>query len=70
MPDETRTGDELIQALLRWQESGAVWRVLQRQPTRATVALLRCDAGEEVERLTSDDPVWLDYLHGRHSSDD
>jgi hypothetical protein len=65
-----RPGDELIQALLRWQQSGAVWRVLQHQPTLATVALLRCDAGEEVERLTSDDPVWLEYLHGRDGSDD
>jgi hypothetical protein len=70
VPEETRSGDELIQALLRWHESGAVWRVLQQQPRLATVALLRCDAGEEVDRLTSDDPVWLEYLRGRQCSDD
>lgn len=66
----TSTGTDLIQALQRWQDAGAVWRVLRRQPDRATVALLRCDGGEEVERLTSGDPAWLAYLDGRHGSDD
>lgn len=63
-------GDELVQVLRRWQESGAVWRVLRREPRATTVALLRCDAGEEVERLSSDDPGWLAYLHDRSGSDD
>jgi hypothetical protein len=35
-----------------------------------TVALLRCDAGEEVERLTSGDPAWLAYLAGRDGTDE
>jgi hypothetical protein len=70
MTVESRTGPELVQALVRWQEAGAVWTVLEQRPSWATVALLRCDAGEEVERLTSDDPVWLAYLEGRSRSDD
>ena len=64
------SGHELVEALRRWQEAGAVWRVVRRQPDSVTVALLRCDAGEEVERLRSDDPVWLQHLHGRDSSED
>jgi hypothetical protein len=34
------------------------------------VALLRCDGGEEVERLASDDPEWMAYLDGREGSQD
>jgi hypothetical protein len=33
-----------------------------------TVALLRCDGGEEVDRFTSDDPRLLDYIGERFSS--
>jgi hypothetical protein len=68
--DPARTGDELIHALIRWQDSGAVWRVLHRRPTQVTVALLRCDGGEEVDRLTSSEPAWLAFLADRESSED
>ena len=68
--DEEPTGDELVRRLVRWEASGAVWRVLWRRPSSVTVALLRCDAGEEVERLTSGDPRWLAYLHDHDRSDD
>ena len=68
--DAGRTGDELVRALDRWQSSGAVWRVTQRRLSGVTVALLRCDGGEEVEQLTSDAPSWLTFLDGRDSSED
>lgn len=70
MSDEGRSGAELVRALARWQDSGAVWRVLERRPSRVTVAFLRCDGGEEVERLTSGNPLWLAFLDGRDSSED
>jgi hypothetical protein len=35
-----------------------------------TVALLRCDGGEEVDRFTSDDPRLLDYIGERFNSTD
>lgn len=70
MCDWDLSGAELIRALGRWQDSGAVWRVLERRPSRVTVALLRCDGGEEVERLVSGDPLWLAFLDGRDSSED
>jgi hypothetical protein len=58
-----------VAALRRWEESGAVWRVLARTDAAVTVSLCRCDGGEEVERLTSGDPALLEFLAGRSASD-
>jgi len=70
MSEEARTGAELVSVLDHWQRSGAVWQVIARTRSQVTVALLRCDGGEEVERLTSADPLWLAHLQGReHSAD-
>jgi len=57
-----------VAELQRWQNSGAVWAVISRRDSTATVALLRCDGGEEAERFTSDDPRLLDFLGDRRSS--
>lgn len=35
-----------------------------------TIALLRCDGGEEVDVFTSDDPRLLAFIGERHSSED
>ncbi len=56
--------------LRRWQDSGAVWRVDCRTPTAVTIALLRCDGGEEVERFRSEDPELLAFIGGRLSSEE
>ncbi|MDA2893990.1 hypothetical protein PDG61_23985 [Mycolicibacterium sp. BiH015] len=56
--------------LRRWEESGAVWRVLSRTAAGVTVALLTCDGGEEVGRFTSDDPRLMTFLRDRSSSED
>jgi hypothetical protein len=61
---------DLIEVLQRWQEAGAVWRVVARSRTRVTVALCRCDGGEEVERLTTSHPATLRFLTGRTGSED
>ena len=45
------------------------WRVLHRHPTTVTVALLRCDAGEEVDRISSGHRAWLTYLADRDSNE-
>jgi hypothetical protein len=63
-------GTDLVSALVRWQQSGGTWRVVGRRPDRVTVALLRCDGGEEVDRLDSSDPLWLEHLRGREGSED
>jgi hypothetical protein len=57
-----------VAELQRWEDAGAVWSVLARKKDRVTVALLRCDGGEEVDRFTSDDPRLLDYIGERFTS--
>jgi hypothetical protein len=43
-------------------EAGATWQVVSRTARAVTIALLRCDGGEEVDRFTSDDPRLLAYV--------
>lgn len=59
-----------VAELQRWQDSGAVWEVISRHGSTVTVALLRCDGGEEMDRFTSDDPRLLDFIGDRLRSDD
>ncbi|ORB63997.1 hypothetical protein [Mycolicibacterium tusciae] len=59
-----------VAELQRWQDSGALWEVLARKSGSVTVALLRCDGGEEMDRFTSDDPRLLAFIGDRRSSDD
>ena len=58
-----------IEVLQRWQDFGATWRVVSRTSSAVTVALCRCDGGEEVERVSSADPEFIDWLAGRTSSE-
>jgi hypothetical protein len=59
-----------VWVLRRWEDSGGVWRVLSRSAARADVSLRTCDAGEEMDRLTSTDPAVLDFIGVRSGSDD
>jgi hypothetical protein len=61
---------DLVAVLRRWHDSGATWQVVARSPASVTVALCRCDGGEEVERLSSGDPELLAFLAGRDTSED
>ena len=58
-----------VAELQRWQDSGAVWRVVSRTRRAVTIGLLRCDGGEEVDRFTTDDPRVLEFIGDRLSSD-
>jgi hypothetical protein len=51
-----------VAELVRWEDAGATWQVVSRTARGVTVALLRCDGGEEVDRFTSDDPRLLAYV--------
>jgi hypothetical protein len=62
--------DDPVAVLSRWEATGAMWRVVSRRADAVTVALCRCDGGEEVSRLTSTDPDLTRYLAGRLSSED
>lgn len=54
-----------VETLRRWEEFGGVWRVAFRSGTHVTLSLCRCDAGEEVERLTFDDAALAEWLDAR-----
>jgi len=59
-----------VAELQRWQDSGAVWEVVSHRGGNVTVALLRCDGGEEVDRFTSDDPRLLGFIGDRRNSEE
>ncbi len=56
--------DDPVGVLQRWVEFGAAWQVVHLTDDAVTVALLRCDAGEEVSRITSSDPALRAYVAG------
>lgn len=56
--------------LQRWEDSGAHWCVVTRTSDSLTIALLRCDGGEEVDRFTSSDPRLLEFVGTRTASAD
>jgi hypothetical protein len=59
-----------VAELQRWQDSGAVWEIVSRKGGGVTVAFLRCDGGEEVDRFSSDDARLLKFIGDRWSSAD
>ncbi|MEV4640636.1 DUF309 domain-containing protein [Actinoplanes sp. NPDC049548] len=67
--DRPAPGTSPLELLRRWEDSGATWRVLGRSPGAVVVALLSCDAGEEVDRLHATDPEVLAYIGARDRSD-
>ncbi len=62
--------DDPVAVLQRWEDAGAVWRVVDRRCGSVTVALHQCDGGEEVDRISSADPRLLQFLAGRTGSED
>jgi hypothetical protein len=58
-----------LDRLLRWEEAGGTWQVLARRRGSVTVAMCRCDGGEEVDRFVSDDADLLAHLGDRERSD-
>ena len=66
----TVQGPEPVEVLRRWEASGAVWEVLAENGQELTIALLTCDAGEEMGRVRSADPELKAYVGSRRRSDD
>ncbi len=48
--------------LRRWEDFGGAWEVVARRGEVRVVSMLRCDGGEEVSRLSSDDPDLRAYV--------
>ena len=42
-----------VDLMRRWENAGGVWRVLGQDHRAVTVALYRCDGGEEADRFVS-----------------
>jgi hypothetical protein len=59
-----------LEQVRRWEDSGGVWRVLSSPGPALEIALLTCDAGEEMARVRSPDPQLRAYVDGRAGSDD
>ena len=55
-----------IDALERWVQFGAHWRVVDLSDERAVVDLCAC-TGETVERLESEDPELVRYVRAAAS---
>lgn len=53
-----------VDVLERWEEHGAVWRVVSVGDEHAVVDLCTC-TGEPVDRLESDDPELIRFLRER-----
>jgi hypothetical protein len=53
---------DLVPVLTRWQDAGGIWRVVARSNAQVTIALCRCDGGEEVERLSTGDVGTLRWV--------
>ena len=62
--------EDPVAVLRRWEDSGAVWRVLARDADGLTITLLTCDGGEEVGRVRSGDPDLLAFVGDHAGSDD
>ncbi|GAA2888077.1 hypothetical protein GCM10010517_51990 [Streptosporangium fragile] len=60
--------DHPVAVLRRWEEFGAVWRVVSRDAEQVTISLCQCDGGEEVGRIVSGDPALLTFLGERTGS--
>jgi hypothetical protein len=56
--------------LRRWEVAGGLWRVLARDAGTITLALYRCDGGEEVDRIVTDERPLTQFLAGRGSSEE
>ena len=50
------------ETLQRWEDFGGVWRVLASDDQAATVSMCRCDGGEEMQRLTTEDRDLVAWL--------
>jgi len=67
--EERPVRSQRLDVLLRWEQAGGVWRVTRHTADGATVALMRCDAGEVVEEVSSPDTDFVAYLARRPSSE-
>jgi hypothetical protein len=59
--------DDALKTLRRWEDAGGHWRILAERAGSLVVSLERCDGGEEMDRIESDEPGFVDYVRSRSS---
>ena len=62
LPQETPNA---LAALLRWEESGAVWVPRAAEAQSTVVDLISCDDSEVMGRLVSSNPEFVDHVRTR-----
>lgn len=62
--------EDPVAKLERWERFGAFWRVTDRRGDVVSISLCRCDGGEEVDQITSAEPLLIAWLAGCGSSAD
>jgi hypothetical protein len=71
-PDSLARSDDdsssVIPRLERWELFGGVWRVASRSADRVDFSLLRCDAGEEVDRIRARRDAVLEAFLADHEA--
>jgi len=54
-----------LERLLRWETAGATWELVSVHEGTAIVSMCRCDGGEELERMRSDEADLIAYVTAR-----
>lgn len=60
--------DDPVDVLQRWEAAGGLWRIVGRANGYLTVGLFRCDGGEQVDAVRSDDAALRALVGDRQSS--
>ncbi|MBD7918098.1 hypothetical protein H9657_07380 [Cellulomonas sp. Sa3CUA2] len=66
----THAPQDAVAVLRRWEDSGAVWRVLERDGDHITVGLWTCTGDELVDCVRAQGPALDAFVAGRASSED
>lgn len=56
---------DVVGDLIRWEESGALWRVVARTPGSLTISMCSCDGLEEMQRVRVEDPETIAWVNER-----
>ncbi|WP_227982356.1 hypothetical protein [Nocardia spumae] len=70
MPDSPQHPPDALAALIRWQDSGGVWRVLGRRGMDLTIGLFECTGGDQVGRIVSSDPRLRAFVGHRSGNEE
>ena len=68
-PQATQPDADLGAVLERWESFGGRWRVLVRSGESVTIALLSCDSGEQMGRVTGSSDDLAGYVSRGSRSD-